>query len=100
MFLISKSGLVTVTRHLRQRASSYPRSREMRPWALSGKRCVTTSSSGAYVEEPVSTPLGLLKVILTVLPGLYIGASISKTCAAFLEENDIFVPADDDDDDD
>lgn len=30
--------------------------------------------------------------------GLYLGATISQKMAAFLEENDLFVPDDDDDD--
>lgn len=64
-----------------------------------GHRSATTTSTGAYKKEPHSTPLGLVKVLLTVLPGLYVGAAISRTCAAFLEENDIFVPEEDDDDD-
>lgn len=61
---------------------------------------MTSRETGAMMTEPEVTPLGLVKLVATVLPGLYVGASISKTCAAFLEENDIFVPADDDDDDD
>uniref|UniRef100_L7M1Q4 Essential MCU regulator, mitochondrial n=1 Tax=Rhipicephalus pulchellus TaxID=72859 RepID=L7M1Q4_RHIPC len=55
-------------------------------------------NSGAIMPEPETSNTGLLWVLLTVLPGLYIGATISKEGAAFLEENDIFVPDDDDDD--
>ncbi|KAH6943252.1 hypothetical protein HPB50_017978 [Hyalomma asiaticum] len=55
-------------------------------------------NSGAMMPEPETSNTGLLKVLVTVLPGLYIGATISKEGAAFLEENDIFVPDDDDDD--
>lgn len=55
-------------------------------------------NSGAVLPEPERSNLGLVWVFLTVLPGLYIGATISKEGAAFLEENDIFVPDDDDDD--
>ncbi|XP_077526882.1 essential MCU regulator [Haemaphysalis longicornis] len=55
-------------------------------------------NSGAILPEPEKSNLGLVWVLLTVLPGLYIGATISKEGAAFLEENDIFVPDDDDDD--
>ncbi len=40
------------------------------------------------------------QVFLTVFAGLSIGAKISQKMAAFLEENELFVPEDDDDDDD
>lgn len=40
------------------------------------------------------------QIVFTVVPGLFIGAGISKTIANFLEENELFVPSDDDDDDD
>uniref|UniRef100_G3ML94 Essential MCU regulator, mitochondrial n=2 Tax=Amblyomma TaxID=6942 RepID=G3ML94_AMBMU len=55
-------------------------------------------NSGAMLPEPEISSFGFLRALLTVLPGLYIGATISKEGAAFLEENDIFVPDDDDDD--
>lgn len=55
---------------------------------------------GGIPPEPYRTSLGILRVILTVIPGLLIGAAISKHMANFLEENDLFVPSDDDDDDD
>ncbi|CAL1285641.1 unnamed protein product [Larinioides sclopetarius] len=42
---------------------------------------------------------GVVRALLTVLPGLYLGATVSKEGAAFLEENDIFVPDEDDDED-
>ncbi|EEC17523.1 conserved hypothetical protein [Ixodes scapularis] len=60
-----------------------------------GKVC---SSSGALCPEPETNNLGVVKAILAVLPGLYVGATISRQGAAFLEENDIFVPDEDDDD--
>jgi hypothetical protein len=41
-----------------------------------------------------------LGVVSSVVFGLLLGATISKNIANFLEENDLFVPADDDDDDD
>jgi hypothetical protein len=41
----------------------------------------------------------LAAVLLTVVPGLFVGAMISKTLASFLEEQDLFVPSDDEDDD-
>ena len=60
-----------------------------------------TRPSGAYLEEPKrETRLGLLKVFLTVITGLSIGAWVSQKMAAFLEENELFVRDDDDDDDD
>ena len=37
---------------------------------------------------------------MTVITGLSIGAWISQKMAAFLEENELFVPEDEDDDDD
>lgn len=65
-----------------------------------GKRNVTTTSTGALLPEPRKTPFGLAGIVCTVVPGLLVGAAISKTIANFLEENDLFVPSDDDDDDD
>ncbi|XP_065155172.1 essential MCU regulator, mitochondrial [Atheta coriaria] len=56
--------------------------------------------SGAILPEPPRTPFGIVGVICTVVPGILIGATISKYMASFLEENDLFVPSDDDDDDD
>jgi len=58
--------------------------------------------SGAYLDDPAKrdTRFGLLKVFLTVITGLSIGAWVSQKMAAFLEENELFVPEDDDDDDD
>lgn len=58
-----------------------------------------TSNTGAFLPQPEKTPFGIVRVLLTVLPGLYLGATISKEAAAFLEENDIFVPDEDDDED-
>lgn len=63
-------------------------------------RNVTTTHSGALLPEPKKTQFGLIGIVCTVVPGLLIGAAISKTIANFLEENDLFVPSDDDDDDD
>lgn len=58
-----------------------------------------TTDTGAFLPQPKKTPFGILRVMLTVLPGLYLGATISKEGATFLEENDIFVPDEDDDED-
>merc|ERR1719468_600790 len=57
------------------------------------------SGSGLVRPEPERTShAGLLKMLLISSLGLYLGASISQKMAAFLEENDLFVPDDDDDD--
>ncbi|KAJ8964534.1 hypothetical protein NQ314_004829 [Rhamnusium bicolor] len=63
-------------------------------------RSATSSKHGIILQEPQRTPFGVVKMILTVVSGLLIGAAISKNIANFLEENDLFVPSDDDDDDD
>lgn len=64
------------------------------------KRAATTTPTGAILPEPPKTPFGLLGIVCAVVPGLLIGAAISKNIANFLEENELFVPSDDDDDDD
>ncbi|KAG6444505.1 essential MCU regulator, mitochondrial [Manduca sexta] len=64
------------------------------------KRTATTTPTGAILPEPEKQPFGLLSIVFTVVPGLLIGAAISKNIANFLEENELFVPSDDDDDDD
>jgi hypothetical protein len=63
-------------------------------------RCATTTPTGAILPEPRKSPFGLIGIVFAVIPGLLIGANISKKIANFLEENDLFVPSDDDDDDD
>jgi hypothetical protein len=67
---------------------------------INNRRSATTTPSGAILPEPRKTPFGLIGIIFAVVPGLLIGANISKRIANFLEENDLFVPSDDDDDDD
>lgn len=64
------------------------------------KRHATTTNVGGILPEPRKTPFGLIGLVCAVVPGLLIGATISKNIANFLEENDLFVPSDDDDDDD
>lgn len=64
------------------------------------RRSATTTPTGAILPEPEKTPFGLLGIVCAVVPGLLIGAAISKNIANFLEENELFVPSDDDDDDD
>ncbi|XP_068146416.1 essential MCU regulator, mitochondrial [Drosophila tropicalis] len=59
-----------------------------------------TYRSGAFKPKPDEMPFGLLAIICAVIPGLFVGATISKNVANFLEENDLFVPSDDDDDED
>ncbi|OQR67600.1 essential MCU regulator [Tropilaelaps mercedesae] len=54
--------------------------------------------TGAYRPAPNLMSFPMTKVLFVVVPGVTIGASISKYGAAFLEEHDIFVPSDDDDD--
>ena len=49
-------------------------------------------------EPERTTHVGLIKLALISALGLYLGATISQKMAAFLEENDLFVPDDDDDD--
>lgn len=63
-------------------------------------RQATTTSTGAILPEPEKKQFGLFGLVLAVIPGLLIGATISKNIANFLEENELFVPSDDDDDDD
>lgn len=64
------------------------------------QRFVTHTPSGGICPQPEKTPFGLLGIVCAVIPGLLIGAIISKYMANFLEENELFVPSDDDDDDD
>lgn len=63
-------------------------------------RYKTHYRNGAVLPMPKVTSFGLFAVIFSVVPGLFIGAAISKSVANFLEENDLFVPSDDDDDED
>lgn len=49
---------------------------------------------------PSVSSFGIIGILCSVIPGLFIGAAISKNVANFLEENDLFVPSDDDDDED
>lgn len=67
--------------------------------AITARRTAITSRSGAVLPEPQREPFGLFRVVLGVVVGVMIGATLSKNIANFLEENDLFVPSDDDDDD-
>jgi len=62
-------------------------------------RTEVTSETGAFLPDPERAKLGFTGVTATVTFGLLLGATISKNIAAFLEENELFVPSDDDDDD-
>merc|ERR1711909_250579 len=55
--------------------------------------------SAGLVRQPVtpSPHSCLVKAVLITTLGIYLGASISQKMAAFLEENELFVPQDDDD---
>lgn len=64
------------------------------------RRQSTHFRSGALKPKPEEIPFGMVGVLCAVVPGLFIGAAISKSVANFLEENDLFVPEDDDDDED
>jgi len=71
------------------------------PSVVGQRNLATTLASGGVVDEPERyRRFGLLKILLTCTAGLTVGAWISKNMAAFLEENELFVPEDDDDDDD
>lgn len=63
-------------------------------------RTRTHYRDGTLRPMPRVLPFGLFGVLSAVIPGLFIGAAISKSVANFLEENDLFVPSDDDDDED
>ena len=68
---------------------------------LQPARHATTGDNGVILDEPKQdVRFGLVKIFLTVFAGLSIGAWVSQKMAAFLEENELFVPEDDDDDDD
>jgi hypothetical protein len=49
------------------------------------------------MPKPEVNKWGVMKIFACAVPGIYLGASIAREGAAFLEENDIFVPDDDDD---
>ena len=49
-------------------------------------------------EPTRGSQAGVIKLALVSALGLYLGATISQRMAAFLEENDLFVPDEDDDD--
>ena len=65
--------------------------------ALHQIRSVVYSENGGILPMPEKVAWGLPKVLLVVGASVYVGGTISKNGAAFLEEHDIFVPDEDDD---
>jgi len=62
-------------------------------------RNMVTSSRGEILAQPEKVSFGTMKLILAAVPGILVGATAAKNGAAWLEENEIFIPDDDDDDD-
>jgi len=60
-------------------------------------RTVVYSESGALLARPERVPFGVIKVLVVVGVSVFIGGTISKNGAEFLEEHDLFVPDEDDD---
>ncbi|XP_059619664.1 essential MCU regulator, mitochondrial-like [Phlebotomus argentipes] len=78
-------------------------SRLLRPVVMAARpltlaRSKTHFRSGALKPLPESVPFGLVGIFCTVIPGLLVGAAISKNVANFLEENELFVPDEEEDD--
>lgn len=61
-------------------------------------RTAITSAQGEILSEPVRIRFGIPKVLAAAVPGIFVGATLAKNGAAWLEENEIFIPDDDDDD--
>lgn len=51
-----------------------------------------------YLRQPKKVRFGALKILLTIVSGIYAGAFLAKFGANLLEEYEIFVKEDDDDD--
>lgn len=79
--ICEKAGQITVTRVAPQ------------------TRNVVTTCKGEILSMPEKTRFGLVKVFAVSVPGILVGATLAKNGAAWLEENEIFIPDDDDDDD-
>jgi hypothetical protein len=60
-------------------------------------RTVVYSDTGAILPKPEKVPFGLLKVLVVVGLSVFIGGTISKNGAEFLEEHELFIPDEDDD---
>lgn len=61
-------------------------------------RRLVTSSRGEILAQPEKVSFGTVKILLAAVPGILVGATAAKNGAAWLEENEIFIPDDDDDD--
>jgi len=61
-------------------------------------RSLVYNETGGILDRPEQNRFGLLKALLVVTVFTCLGGTLSKTGAAFLEENEIFIPGDDDDD--
>uniref|UniRef100_T1IVH9 Uncharacterized protein n=1 Tax=Strigamia maritima TaxID=126957 RepID=T1IVH9_STRMM len=49
----------------------------------------TVTKTGGIVADPEQIPLGIVKIILTVLPGLYIGATLTARAMGIDEEMEV-----------
>ncbi|XP_048584872.1 uncharacterized protein LOC125567908, partial [Nematostella vectensis] len=78
------------------RSYLHPRASLGKKLSLTQQRTIKTTETGAVASKPDHVSFGLLKVIVVVIPFIYVGAVISREGAAWLEENDIFTPDDDD----
>ncbi|XP_037039873.1 essential MCU regulator, mitochondrial [Bradysia coprophila] len=85
---------------IRVNASNIIRNAITHPTSTTVRYGGTFYRTGAIKPMPKVLPFGFLGLIGSVVPGLFIGAAISKSVANFLEENELFVPSDDDDDED
>ena len=74
----------------------YPKATKVANTAFNRTLAVYTGT-GAVLPKPVQVKLPIGRVLMVVFPFMWAGATLSKNGAAFLEENDIFVPEDDDD---
>lgn len=59
----------------------------------------TASLSSHIKQEPTSTSIGITKVMIVMIPGIYFGGRLGRNLAEFLDEWSIFIAEDDDEDD-
>lgn len=59
----------------------------------------TASLSSQIKQEPSSTSIGITKVMIVMVPGIYFGGRLGRNLAEFLDEWSIFNAEDDDEDD-
>ncbi|RDD45682.1 Essential MCU regulator, mitochondrial [Trichoplax sp. H2] len=59
-------------------------------------RTIANQPSAVFHDKPHIDRFGTIKAVVISVSFTYLGAQLSKRGAAFLEENDIFVPEDDD----